>query len=380
MFRYVRQILAGFLVLAIGGVFFLQSQEAKAVDFFDWSSAPTYSGEWTLIVIPDTQRLVANNSSALTTMVDHIDGLSPEFILHVGDIVNNGASSAEWSTASTSFDAFQDNAILYGIGNHDYDDDAQGASTDRDTTPLSTAFNSFWPISRINTQNWFVDSYPTNKTENSAAGIVVDGVRYLFLSIEMFPRQAAVDWADAVIASTSPDRIIVTTHMNLTPDGSNQNYADLQGGQGDSPEAYSVCGDATTTDCMSGEEFYNNFISQNEKIVLVVNGHDLANTTGANGTQSESAFAKRTETINGKLVHQNLVNFQNVSANTYADSAYYRNYTFSGNTIDVTTYNPVQDTSLTDAENQFTLNMTPLLPPNKKLDARNVTFSNIEFR
>lgn len=320
-----------------------------------FENAPTYStvnNKWTMVMIPDTQHLAHANSQAYNDLIQYVvDQKTTEnigFVLHVGDIVDNGTVASQWSVADTALSGLTGQIPhLIGIGNHDYDDDAMGVVYDR----LTTQFNALFSLNDIQNEGWFFDSYPTGTTENTAGGIIVDGVKYLFLNLEFDARQAAVDWADSVITASNPDRIIVSTHSYILADA-NSDAIHHPDGQGDGPWRYSVCNYSDDADCHSGEELWQGFISQHDNIVLVVSGHDVdENTPGAT-----EAYARRVDTVNGKPINQHLANYQNRTGSSYADSAFLRLYEFdeSANTVDVTTYNPVLSTSLTDPENQFT--------------------------
>lgn len=320
--------------------------------FFSWATAPVVqSATWTLGVIPDTQNLAAYNATAYNTL---LSGVTGDFFIHLGDVVNNGKRPSEWQTATNAFNNLSPPGLI-AIGNHDYDDDAQGTTYQRD----SDSFNAFFSLADIQNEPWFVSSYPANQTDNTAAGIIAGGNKWLFLSLEFFPRQAAIDWAEAIIASTSPDRIILATHMYLTPDGVPQDEYGTPGGQQGGPVFYSVCDFSTTADCASGEELYTNFISNLSVPTLVLNGHDVASGNSPNGIAGQDAYARRTD----GMIHQHLANYQNRNANNYNDAAFYREYTFTGDDVSVTTYNPVTDTYLTDPENQFTFSLMQSTPP-----------------
>lgn len=320
------------------------------------------SETWTLVVIPDTQRLAAYNATAYNTLIQWVvDNKVTEdirMVMHVGDYVDDGTSSAQWSATDTAMNRLHTNSIpfIHCAGNHDYDDDGAGGVYTRDT---NTYWETVFPASDWSGYSWYIDEYD-GITTNQAATLTIGTKKYLFLTLEVFPRAAAISWADSVISAQNPDRIILITHMNVTPDGSHSNETDLLGGHGDTPDAYSFCNYSQVADCDTGEELYTSFISQHSELILVVNGHDIASSTGANGTIGKTAYARRTDTVGGNTVNQHLINYQNNSGNGYNDAAVLRMYKFdhSDNSCDVTTYNAVHDSFYTDSENQFSFNYT----------------------
>ena len=307
---------------------------------------------WTLAVIPDTQRLAANNATAYNSMmqwlVDEADTENIEMVIHLGDYANDGASSTEWSRIDTAMNRLHGEVpFIHCAGNHDYDDDGKGTYSRKTATNWETVF----PASDWSGYSWYVDEYD-GITTNQAAVLRLGQYKYLFLTLEVFPRAGAITWAEGIITAQNPDRIILGTHMLVDSYGNHMTDTAADDWDG-VPSDYGFCDYRTDADCKSGSELYNDFISQHDNIILTTNGHDVDGPGGA-----EVGFARKTDTVNGKTINQHFFNYQNDSSNSYADSAVLRLYKFdhSDNSCDVTTYNPVQDTSRTDSQNQFTFN------------------------
>lgn len=314
---------------------------------------------WTLCVIPDTQRLAANNPTAYNTMMQWIvDNATTEdirMVMHVGDYCNLGSSSTEWSRTDTAVNRLHGNVpFIHCAGNHDYDDDAKGTYS-RKTTNWEAVF----PYTDWTSYDWYIGSYE-NITTNMAATLQIGQYSYLFLTSEFWARQDAMDWAQTQIDDNPTDRVIWITHALTAPDGNFETDASdgTVGGQAGVPQFYGVCNFSTDADCKTGVELRDEFLKVNENIILACCGHDVAGSDvpAGQGTVGQTAYSKTTVTTYGNTINTHLFNYQNASANTYANSAYLRLYKFdhSDNTCDVTTYNPVQDTNLTDAQNQFT--------------------------
>lgn len=313
---------------------------------------------WTLCVIPDTQRLAANNATAYNTLMQWVvDNQVTEDIqmtIHLGDVVNTGGNSTQWTNVETAMDRLQTNNVpfLMTAGNWDYD--SGNSDANRTTT---TYWESAFPHSYWSGKSWHVESYQ-NITTNQCGKITIGDVRYLFLTLEVWARPQVLSWADRMISENAADRIIVATHGLTTPDGSFEpdSGGTENGGQGGGPDAYGICGNSADGDCSSGEEIRDNFLNKHENIILTMNGHDVASSSVGNGISGDTAFSKTTNVVNSKTNNVHLFNYQNASGNTYEDSAYLRLYKFdhADNSCDVTTYNPVRDTNLTDSENQFT--------------------------
>lgn len=313
---------------------------------------------WTLVQIPDTQRLAANNPTAYNNLIQWIvDNKVTEdirMVMHLGDYCNNGASATEWGRVDTAMNRLHGEVpFIHNSGNHDYDDDAKGGVYTR----LETNWDAVFPESDWTGYDWYVDCY-NNVTTNMAAKLEIGGIKYLFIALEFFPRAAVFTWAANVIANNPADRIIMTTHAMLDPDRlfMTEDRPSGGGGQAGNPKYYSVCNYSENADCKTGQEIFDEFVS-NYNVVLIGSGHDVASADveSGYGVSGQSAFASRRDVVGGKPINSHLFNYQNISANSYANSAYLRLYRFdhSDNTVAVETYNPVQDTNLTDAQNQF---------------------------
>ena len=308
---------------------------------------------WTLAVIPDTQRLAPNNPTAYNALVQWIvDNKTIEdirMVMHLGDIVNNGASNTEWTRADAALSRLHGEVPwLLTAGNHDYDDDGQGQTYQRAVTKWDSKF----PESDWTGYSWYIDSY-NNQTQNMAGTLTIGTKKYLFLTLELYPRAGAVAWAETIITAQSPDRIILSTHMLVTDFGlhATDTREDVSASL---PQDYSICDNRADADCMNGDDIYANFISSHSNIILTVNGHDLDIDLSGEG------YAKREDTVGGNVVNQHFFNYQNLRGSSYQQSAVLRLYKFNhtNNSCAVTTYNPVTGVSKTDSENQFTFNFS----------------------
>lgn len=316
---------------------------------------------WTLVVIPDTQNLAANNPTAYNSLiqwvVDNKVTEDIEMVIHLGDYVNVGSDSTQWTRTATAMDRLHTNSVPYihCAGNHDYDDDGMGTYSRKTATYWEPTF----PASDWSGKSWYVDEYD-GITTNQASTLIIGTKKYLFLTIECWPRVAVITWANSIITAQNPDRIIVGTHALSRPNGTYEPDGGVLegGGQGGDPIHYGFCDYSSTADCKSGVELYDDFISQHSNIILVCNGHDVASSDDGNGALGLTAFSKRTDTVGGNTINTHLFNYQNDSASTYQAAAVLRMYKFNhaNNSCAVTTYNPVLDTSKTDGENQFTFN------------------------
>jgi len=194
-----------------------------------------------------------------------------KMVMHVGDIINGSGSSSQFALAEAGRDELSNSGIPYTFapGNWDY---AGGAQT---ATRGLTGYNNYFPASSYNTKDWFGGAYETGKSENIYFIQTINGQKWMFLSVEFYPRTAVFTWMNDVIASEDPDFTVVTTHSYLDRGERDLPTEDFWDGrliESDfqyGPDSY---GSAFTT---SGEDMYNSVISQNDSIILVLNGHVL---------------------------------------------------------------------------------------------------------
>ncbi len=94
---------------------------------------------------------------------------------------------------------------------------------------------------------------------------------WLILALEFGPRQAAVDWANAVARRPRYHDYtkLLLTHAYLYSDGTRYDWAAKGKAQSDSPHNYK----GTNSDTNDGEELWNELVRNNENFELVLCGH-----------------------------------------------------------------------------------------------------------
>jgi hypothetical protein len=301
--------------------------------------AQAQSSDFTVIVVPDTQEAIAADPTIVNTqmqwIVTNAPGRNIRFVLGVGDIVDSATSSTQWARASAAYKFLDDAGIPYLTppGNKEYE------STSART--LSN-YNVNFGASRFGP--WYGGHYGSG-AENSYFLTTINGDEYLALSLEMYPRDAALDWAAGIVAAHPNAEVMITTHSFINTGGTRTTYC---GDSGINAEGYGL---GTGND---GEELWAKFIALYPRISLVVNGHFASSNTGL------GAAARIDLGVNANLVNQMLADYQAypvTSTGSGTGQGYLRILTFSksNNTISVETYSPVLDTYMTDAANKFTV-------------------------
>ena len=294
---------------------------------------------WQFAVVPDTQSQCESCVVDFTTQMDYLVDASStrnlKFVIQLGDIVDDGEVSGQWSNADTAFTKIQasDLPFMVTLGNHDYDDDGKGASYNR----TSTQYESLVPESNYTGKDWYGDTYEAGEMENAYYTFTEGGEDWLVIGMEMCPREAVLEWASSTMQSVSHDYAIIFTHSYLNGDGeftteSTQDHCSL----------YSFC---DNDDCNTGEEMYDKFVKYFPEIALVQSGHRI-----------NPAWAKRVDTVSGQPINGNLANSQQGTCtddlNTYI--RFYEVNPLAG-TMSATTYTPVIDFASTTEVMQFTI-------------------------
>jgi len=167
------------------------------------------------------------------------------------------------------------------MGNHDFD------YLPERTTSLYDDF--FGPL-RFAGKSWYLGGHPAGSNANLAIKFDIVDRKYLVLGLEIFPRISAVAWAQGVI-DANPDReVIVVTHAYLTKQGAlyqdSDNYG--PGGMG-------------LTQDYNGQELWDNFIKSNNRIFLVISGHDICSPNNTHRISSGT---------DGNTINQIFTNYQ----------------------------------------------------------------------
>lgn len=284
--------------------------------------------DFTIVLFPDTQNEAQYYPQVLASqtkwVVANRSALNIQIVLGLGDIVNDGASTAQQQNADAAIKVL-DNAnmpYLLSIGNHDYNAANTGAAT-----RTATGFNQWWGPQRYSGRSWYKGNL-NGSNENSYGELTINGKTYLFLILEYVPRSSSLAWASSIVQGNTDKEVIVVTHSNMFYDNTRVDQCDTQDLNRDN----------------DGDETWTNFTNKYPNISMVVSGHI---TSGLAARRADLG-------VNGNLVNQMLSNYQ-VLAN--GGDGWMRILTFhpSSNTIDVRTFSPYLNAYKTDSKNQFTI-------------------------
>ena len=284
--------------------------------------------DFSIIVLPDTQNeaqffpQVLNNE--IQWIVTNRAAMNIQAVLGEGDIVNDGASTAQQQNADAAFRLLDSAGIPYllAIGNHDYD----GANP-KGGRPV-TGFNQWFGPARYAAKSFYKGNFPTGSNENFYGIVNIGGKNYLFLVLEYYPRPEAMTWAAGILQANPDKETIIVTHNYEFVDGTRESRCDTQ----DMPS-----GNATGDDMWATLRKFPN-------VIIVLNGH-LTNAQSAHRTDIADT---------GTLVNELFVNYQTFPN---GGDGWLRILTFhpSTNSISAQTFSPFLNQFNTDAANQFTV-------------------------
>ncbi|HZQ51577.1 MAG TPA: carboxypeptidase regulatory-like domain-containing protein [Bryobacteraceae bacterium] len=306
-------------------------------------SARSQSGNFTIVALPDTQYYSESYPDTFTAqtqwIVSNAAALNVQMVLGLGDVVNTATNVTEFQNADRSIKLLDSANIPYllAVGNHDYSD--SGSASGR--TSELTNFNTYFGPSRYQNYSWYKGQYPAGSNENFYGVLTINGKTYLFLMLELFPRDSALAWANSVLAAYPTAEVIVVTHAYVYTDNTLVSRCDNLNAQ-----AYNVGADN------NGDNLWTKFVSQHPNISLVLSGHFTAG--GGYGASRRADLG-----INGNLVNQILSDYQEMQPG--GGNGYLRILQFNpsanggAGTITVSTYSPTLNNNLTDLNNQFTV-------------------------
>lgn len=321
---------------------------------------PPAAGSWTLAILPDTQRYVHSDDrleifkSQTQWLADNKTARNIQFVLHEGDVTDSN-SDDHWQRGKTAMTTLNTAGLPYAIalGNHDIGGTA--ASPNGSANSRYTQFNDYFAASdfaNLGDLSLGIGSGPgvfeAGVMDNSYHLFSAGGEDYVTLALEYGPRDTVLTWANSVL-STYPDRKgIVLTHAYLFHDDTRYDWWTKGTAQLANPHYYGLDPDNTTpqtpAEVNDGEEMWTKLIRGHANVQFVFSGHVLGDGTGRLISQGD----------HGNDVFQLLADYQEYEGQ---ESGYLRLMEFhpDGTTVQVRTYSPWLDASLTDSQNQFTL-------------------------
>jgi hypothetical protein len=324
---------------------------------------PWVPGSWTLVVLPDTQRYTDTRwdkdlvifRTMTQWIADNKKARNIVFVLHEGDITSGNTASvtppntvAAWQAASDAMAILDEASIPYSLttGNHDHD----RWNPFRNSPSRDTFLNDFFPVSRYKSMSTFGGVFEPGKTENNYHVFSVGGTDYVTVALEWGPRDEAIAWADGVLTEHANRTALIVTHAYTYEDGTRYDWATKGTHQKLNPHCKSYGFSAPhdgSENVNDGEQLWQKLISKHANVRMVFSGHLN------NGARQTSVGQY------GQRVHEMMAAYHD------PPEGYLRLLEFlpHGTTVQVRTYSPYLNRSLTDGNNQFPLEVEPARDP-----------------
>ncbi|GAA2367174.1 hypothetical protein GCM10010432_24860 [Catellatospora methionotrophica] len=292
---------------------------------------------FTLVMLPDTQYASEYWPEVFRSQMQWVDtqqaARNIEYVLHVGDVVDNSDQLAQWNNSKSAMGLPTDDVpYIIAPGNHDLD---PGTAS---TTRTTTRYNTHYPRSTFTGLPSFGGTYPAAKNDNTYHTFTAGGADWLVLALKYAPSAAEIAWANQVVAAHPGHNAILVTHAYQ-----NGNTKDT-----------------------NGTRLWNELVSRHANFRFTFSGH------------YHNAGRITQQGIHGNTVHQIQADYQNNSSRD--PNSYLRVLTYNptADSLDVKTYSPFLNRYMTDATNQFVLNnINPVRPRRGELlTGRQLDFNN----
>jgi len=282
-------------------------------------------GDFTIVVLPDTQRYCALYPEIFKSQTQWIvanrSTWNIAFVTHEGDIVADTGNITQWENANAAMSVL-DGQVPYGVlpGNHDMYPTSSVSGTQM--------YNTYFPYTRYQGQAWYGGHYGTTN-DNNYELFSAGGMNFIIFHLSYNAPSSAITWASSVLQSYPERRVIVGCHNALQGDSTDNSFSN------------------------TGSLIYNS-LKTNLNFFLMVCGN----------VPSNCGFS-RSDTYDGNTLYTLCTDFE---SREKGGSGYLRILDFSPgtNTIHVKTYSPYLNQYDTSSQCQFDIPYT--MPPEVSTD------------
>jgi len=261
--------------------------------------------DFTMVFITDTHvdmKCSVENLRAISDWIaENADGLNIRFVGHQGDVGDRRGSGSIGEMLTVCREALQPVLdarvpLSVAIGNHDYDSgsDSRPCTAFNDRTAFGAGFYEGQPGFGGSFEAEAVEAgRDPGGTVNHYFTLEAGGRKFLFLTLELYPRDKVMAWADGLVRNRLADHeIIVNTHAYLHRQGHLTAGVSYDGfSREDGPE-YSN----------DGAEMWERYFQHWSNLRLVTGGHFI--------DEPRQAYLAQTG-AHGNLVHTHFWNYQN---------------------------------------------------------------------
>lgn len=175
----------------------------------EWLAPDFAEGDYTMLVLPDTQCMVEHWPEYFQDMTqwiaDNKERLNIQAVLHLGDMVDDNLA-VQWSAVKEGMDRINAAGIPWMPMRGNHDD--------------SEYFNRYFDYSTYGSgQSWFGGSYEEGKLDNTYWFVTVGQREYLILSLGWAPSWDVLDWAKGIVEAHPQKNVIITAHGYMNKNG-----------------------------------------------------------------------------------------------------------------------------------------------------------------
>ena len=307
----------------------------KTITLVLLAAAPAAAQSSRVVALPDTQNYSRSYPQIFTAQTQWVvdrfvpDGIA--FVSHLGDVVNDAGTSAQWVIAADAMRRLDSADVPYGTcpGNHDFR--YPGSFFD----PLATSYRANFGPQLFGDEPWYRGHSPSELSSYQI--IEVDGREILFLHLSVETPPDELVWAQSVLNAHRDLPTWVTTHRYLFK------WGPLGAGRYDDFNYFFE--PPYVPNGVRAVDFFDNFVAANRQIFLVHCGHN----DGEHRQIGTNDF--------GLPVHEVLADYQTTFGN--GGNGWLRTLDFdvANQRIEVQTYSPYLDDFRTGGDSQFTLDV-----------------------
>lgn len=305
------------------------------VKYFTRKAGRTRPGEdFTVVALPDTQYYSAEANGANATwfsaqtdwVVGEMDARNIKFVMHLGDITDQGALDWQWANATNAMYRLENrnttlltDGIPYSmaVGNHDQ----VPIGNPEGSTYFFNKYFGVHPETGVNHfagKAYYGGTQVPDSADNNYTLFNAGGLDFIVISFEYdtSPDDEDMQWADALLKAHPNHRAIIITHHMVNTGN---------------PASFSAM----------GQGIYD-ALKNNPNLMLMYGGHIHGE-------------GRRSDTFEGRTVHSVLADYQS----EVGGNGWLRLMKFSpkNNRIEIATYSPTLNQWKTADSSQFTLNV-----------------------
>ncbi|MBO5232176.1 MAG: metallophosphoesterase [Clostridia bacterium] len=230
--------------------------------YYDWQPTNSwYIGEskatdyaYSFAVIGDVQKTTGYYPDKLhyiyDWIIDNADDKNIQYVMGLGDLSEHANPTAEWPVVTEQHYRLEQAGLNQSIvrGNHDWRFDTY-ITKDKFGSKLTGSYD--------------------DTMKNTYRLITIGGIKYMMLTLNLFPTNDEIAWAERVITENPDYNVILTTHAYFDHDMSLTQDDDI-----DWVDDINIAN--------SGQDIYDKLVSKYSNIVLVMCGHRYPPDDGPN--------------------------------------------------------------------------------------------------